>query len=161
VIQATGAARKSEHADGYSSNAYGAVFVEVTVDEMLGRVRVSRMTAAYAAGRILNASTARSQYIGGLVFGIGMALHEETRIDANLGRIVNATLSDYLVPVHADVPDIDLHFVEETDEHLENGGVKGVGMLGTVGTAAAIANAVFHATGCRVRDLPIRLEDFL
>jgi xanthine dehydrogenase YagR molybdenum-binding subunit len=161
VIGATGKTFKSEHADSYSSNAYGAVFVEVTVDEMLGRVRVSRVTAAYAAGRILNARTARSQYIGGLVFGIGMALHEETRFDPNLGRIVNGNLSDYLVPVHADVPDIEVRFVEEMDEHLGNGGVKGIGMLGTVGTAAAIANAVFHATGRRVRHLPIRLEDFL
>jgi xanthine dehydrogenase YagR molybdenum-binding subunit len=161
ALIATGSAAKSERAGAFSSNAYGAVFVEVEIDEELGRVRVSRVTAAYASGRILNARTARSQYIGGLVFGIGMALHEETRFDADLGRIVTRNFADYLVPVHADVPDIDVHLVEEVDEHLDTGGVKGIGMLGTVGTAAAIANAVFHATGRRIRDLPIRMEQFL
>jgi xanthine dehydrogenase YagR molybdenum-binding subunit len=160
AIEASGSATAAEASPSYSSNAYGAVFVEVEVDEDIGRVRVSRVTAAYAAGRILNARTARSQFIGGLVFGIGMALHEETRLDANLGRIVNPTLADYLVPTHADVPTMDVHLVPDPDEHLPGGGVKGIGMLGTVGTAAAVTNAVFHATGRRIRDLPIRLEQF-
>ena len=123
-------------------------------------MRLERITAAYAAGRIVNALLARSQYIGGLVFGIGMALHERTIMDERLGRIVNDNLSDYLLPVHADMPSFDIHIVEEDDPHLASG-IKGIGMIGTVGIAAAIANAVFHATGRRIRDLPIRAEHFL
>jgi xanthine dehydrogenase YagR molybdenum-binding subunit len=132
----------------------------VRVDPTLGEVRVARLTAAYAAGRILNPLLARSQFIGGLIGGIGMALHEATVMDARLGRIVNDNLADYLIPVHADMPRFDIRIVDEADPHLA-GGIKGIGMLGTVGTAAAIANAVFHATGRRVRDLPIRLEHCL
>jgi xanthine dehydrogenase YagR molybdenum-binding subunit len=141
----------------FSACAYGAVFAEVAVDSELGEVRIIRLTAAYAAGRILNARLARSQYVGGLIGGIGMALHEATLMDARLGRIIGDNLADYLIPVHADMPDFDVHIVDEVDPHLA-GGAKGIGMLGTVGTAAAIANAVFHATGQRIRDLPIRLE---
>ncbi|KQV96520.1 xanthine dehydrogenase family protein molybdopterin-binding subunit [Pelomonas sp. Root1237] len=144
----------------YSAYGFGAVFAEVHVDATLGTVRVTRITAAYAAGRILNPMLARSQYVGGLVGGIGMALHEATLMDQASGRVVNTSLSDYLVPVHADMPRFDIHIVEEDDPHLA-GGIKGIGMLGTVGTAAAIANAVFHATGRRLRDLPIRLEHLL
>lgn len=144
----------------YSSNGYGAVLAEVRVDPELGEVRVARLTAAYATGRILNPLLARSQHIGGLVFGIGMALHEATVMDERLGRIVNDNFSGYLVPVHADMPRFDIHLVDEEDPHLGSG-IKGIGMLGTVGTAAAIANAVFHATGRRIRRLPIRLEDCL
>jgi xanthine dehydrogenase YagR molybdenum-binding subunit len=144
----------------HSSYGYGAVFAEVRVDSELGEVRVSRITAAYAAGRILNPMLARGQYIGGLVGGIGLALHEATIVDERLGRIVNGNLADYLIPVHADMPRFDIHLVDEDDPHL-GGGIKGIGMLGIVGTAAAIANAAFHATGRRIRDLPIRLESFL
>jgi xanthine dehydrogenase YagR molybdenum-binding subunit len=133
-------------------HAFGACFAEVHVDRELGIVRVARITAAYAAGRILNAKLARSQYAGGIVFGIGMALHERVERDPNLGLIVNHNLSDYLIPVHADMPDIDVLLVEEDDD------VKGIGMIGTVGVAAAIANAVFHATGKRIRRLPILPE---
>jgi xanthine dehydrogenase YagR molybdenum-binding subunit len=140
-----------------SSFGYGAVFAEVKVDSDLGEVGVARLTAAYAAGRILNPLLARSQYIGGLVGGIGMALHEATITDERLGRVLGTSLSDYLIPVHADMPVFDVHIVDEDDSHLA-GGIKGIGMLGTVGVAAAIANAVFHATGIRVRDLPIRPE---
>jgi xanthine dehydrogenase YagR molybdenum-binding subunit len=136
------------------------VFAEVRVDADLGEVRVARLTAAYANGRILNPLLARSQFVGGLVWGIGMALHEATLTDAPSGRIVNDNLADYLIPVHADMPRFDVHLVDEDDPHLA-GGIKGIGMIGTVGTAAVIANAVFHATGRRVRDLPIRLEDCL
>jgi xanthine dehydrogenase YagR molybdenum-binding subunit len=143
-----------------SSFGYGAVFAEVRVDAELGEVRVDRLTAAYAAGRIINPLLARSQFVGGLIGGIGMALHEATVMDERLGRIVNDTLADYLIPVHADMPRFDIHLVDEDDPHLA-GGIKGIGMLGTVGTAAAIANAVFHATGLRIRDLPIRLEQCL
>jgi xanthine dehydrogenase YagR molybdenum-binding subunit len=144
----------------YSSYGFGAVFAEVRVDPALGALRVTRLTAAYAAGRVLNPRLARSQFIGGLIGGIGMALHEATIMDQRLGRIVNDNLSDYLIPVHADMPQFDIHIVEEHDPHI-GAGVKGIGMLGTVGTAAAIANALFHATGLRIRELPIRPEHCL
>jgi xanthine dehydrogenase YagR molybdenum-binding subunit len=147
-------------APGVSSSAFGAVFVEVGVDPELGEVRVRRISAAYACGRILNPLLARSQLVGGLVFGIGMALHEATVTDARTGRIVNASLADYAIPVHADMPRFDVALIDEDDSHLA-GGVKGVGMIGTVGVSAAIANAVFHATGRRIVDLPIRAEHFL
>jgi xanthine dehydrogenase YagR molybdenum-binding subunit len=143
-----------------SALSHGAVFAEVMVDPDLGEVRVRRLTAAYAAGRILNPLLARSQYLGGLVCGIGMALHEETMMDPRLGRIPGDNLSDYLVPVHADMPQFDIHLVKEPDPWLP-GGVKGIGMIGAVGVAAAIANAVFHATGRRIYDLPIRLEQII
>jgi xanthine dehydrogenase YagR molybdenum-binding subunit len=155
----------SEHAEPdkqarFSAYGYGAVFCEVRVDPELGEVRVTRVTAAYASGRVINPLLARSQLEGGIVFGIGMALHEETIMDEHRGRVINDNLADYLIPTHADIPALDVHLVEEQDPHLA-GGIKGVGMIGTVGTAAAIANAVFHATGCRIRDLPIRPERFI
>ena len=121
---------------------------------------MTRLTGAYAAGRVLNPLLAHSQHIGGLVWGIGLALHEATIMDRRLGRIVNDNLSDYLIPVHADMPRFDVHLVPEEDPHLASG-IKGIGMLSIVGVAAAIANAVYHATGRRIRDLPIRLEHFL
>jgi xanthine dehydrogenase YagR molybdenum-binding subunit len=138
----------------HTVNTFGACYAEVRVDLDLGQIRVSRLTAAYAAGRIMNAKLARSQFIGGLVFGIGMALHEKVLIDPRSGFVSNRSLTDYLLPVHADVPSIEVHLVEEDDPHVPSG-VKGLGMNGTVGTAAAITNAVYHATGFRVRDLPI------
>jgi xanthine dehydrogenase YagR molybdenum-binding subunit len=110
---------------------------------------------------VLNAKTARSQLMGGLVYGIGMALLEETYIDPNLGRYVNANLEDYHVPVNADVPLIDVSTVPETDTHVNPLGVKGIGEIGNTGITGALANAVFHATGKRVRDLPITLEKIL
>ncbi|HEX3474430.1 MAG TPA: xanthine dehydrogenase family protein molybdopterin-binding subunit [Kofleriaceae bacterium] len=143
-----------------SSYAHGAVFVEVAVDPDLGEVRVRRICAAYACGRILNPLLAHSQLVGGLVLGIGMALHEATVTDARSGRVVNANLADYAIAGHADMPRFEIALVDDDDPHLA-GGVKGTGMIGTVGIAAAIANAVFHATGRRIRDLPIRLESLL
>ena len=118
-----------------SMHAFGASFAEVAVDADLGEVRVRRFVACYGAGRILNAKMARSQQIGGIVFGIGMALGEATRLDAASGRITNARLTDYLLPVHADVPDIDVSFVAEDDPHVNATGVKGIGMIGAVGVA--------------------------
>lgn len=144
-----------------SSYTHSAVFVEVKVDEELGQVRVTRIVSAIAAGRILNPKTARSQIIGGVVFGIGMALTEESLLDHRLGRFMNHNYADYHIPAHADVPDIDVIFVAEHDEHINPLGAKGVGEIGVVGTVAAIANAVFHATGRRVRELPITMDKLL
>ena len=143
--------------DGRAHNTHSAVFVEVKVDEQLGVIRVTRVVSAVAAGRILNTKTAGSQILGGVVWGIGMALHEETAIDHRLGRIMNANFAEYHVPVHADVHDIKVIFVDEPDDSNPLG-IKGVGEIGIVGVAAAIANAVYHATGKRVRDLPITLD---
>jgi xanthine dehydrogenase YagR molybdenum-binding subunit len=145
----------------HSMHAFGAQFVEVKVDPDIGEIRVSRMVGAFDAGRILNAKTAHSQLIGGMVFGLGMALLEETVMDPASGRIVNANLSDYLLPVHADVPKIEAILLEGDDRIFNPVGAKGIGELPMVGVAAAVANAVYHATGVRVRDLPIRLEDVL
>ncbi len=141
-------------------NAHSAIFAEVKVDEQLGVVRVTRVVSAVAAGRILNPKTAGSQILGGVVWGIGMALHEETTIDHRLGRIMNANIAEYHVPVHADVHDIKVIFVDETDDSNPLG-IKGVGEIGIVGVAAAVANAVYHATGKRVRDLPVTLDKLL
>src|SRR5262245_5977466 len=145
----------------YTRRSHSAVFVEVRVDDDLGTIRVSRVVSAIAGGRILNPKTARSQIIGGIVWGIGMALEEESVIDQKFGRFVNHNLAEYYVPVNADVPDIDVIFVEERDAIVNPLGVKGLGELGIVGTAAAIANAVFHATGRRIRDLPITLDKMM
>jgi xanthine dehydrogenase YagR molybdenum-binding subunit len=142
-------------------HAFGAQFAEVRVDPELGTVRVVRQLAAFASGRIVNAKLARSQYIGGMIFGLGMALLEETRRDERSGRVMNANLSEYLLPVHADVPAADAILVEEIDPHVNEIGVKGIGEIGIVGAAAAIANAVYHATGQRFRDLPITPDKLL
>jgi xanthine dehydrogenase YagR molybdenum-binding subunit len=142
----------------HAHNTHSAVFAEVKVDEQLGVIRVTRVVSAIAAGRILNSKTATSQIIGGVVWGIGMALHEETLIDHNLGRIMNANIAEYHVPVNADVHDIEVIFVDEPDDIVNPLGIKGLGEIGIVGVAAAIANAIYHATGKRVRDLPITLD---
>ncbi|MCP9494691.1 MAG: xanthine dehydrogenase family protein molybdopterin-binding subunit [Pyrinomonadaceae bacterium MAG19_C2-C3] len=147
--------------NGYSSYAHSAVFVEVKVDEELGMIRVTRAVNAVAGGRILNPKTARSQVLGGVVWGISMALHEETYTDHNLGRFMNHNLAEYHVPVNADIHDIEVIFVEEHDEIVNPIGAKGLGEIGIVGTAAAVANAVYHATGKRVRDLPITIDKLL
>jgi xanthine dehydrogenase YagR molybdenum-binding subunit len=140
---------------------HSAIFAEIKVDEQLRVVRVTRIVNAVAAGRIINPKTARSQILGGVVFGMGMALHEETLVDHKLGRIVNHNLAEYHVPANADVHDIEVIFVDEPDEIINPLGVKGVGEIGVVGTAAAIANAIYHATGIRVRDLPITVDKIL
>jgi xanthine dehydrogenase YagR molybdenum-binding subunit len=143
-----------------ANNTHAAHFVEVKVDEQLGVVRVSRVVSAVAAGRILNTKTAVSQILGSVVWGIGMALHEETQIDHKFGRIMNANIAEYHVPVNADVGDIKVIFVDEADDSNPLG-VKGVGEIGIVGVAAAVANAIYHATGKRVRDLPITIDKLL
>ena len=145
----------------HSCHSFGAQFVEVRVDEATGEVRVSRVVSAFAAGKILNAKTARSQFLGGIVWGIGLALTEETVRDARSGRVVNNSLTDYHVPVNADVPAIDVIMVDESDPFVNEIGAKGIGEIGITGIGAAIANAVYHATGKRVRDLPITLDKLL
>jgi len=145
----------------YSHKVHSAVFAEVRLDEELGMLRVVRVVSAVAAGRILNVKTARSQIMGAVVGGIGMALHEETVIDHRFGRFINHNFAEYHVPVNADIHDIDVIFVDEQETHLNALGAKGVGEIGIVGTAAAIANAVYHATGVRVRDLPITIDKVL
>ena len=142
----------------YKSYTHSAVFCEARVDEELGVVRVTRLLCAVAAGRILNPKTARSQILGGMVMGIGSALHEETLLDHRLGRFMNHNLAEYHVPVHADVEGLEVLFVTEHDDKTSPIGAKGLGEIGIVGTAAAIANAVFNATGKRVRDLPITMD---
>ena len=145
----------------HAAYSHSAVFVEVKVDEELGVVRVTRLVSAIAAGRILNPKTARSQILGGVVMGIGMALHEEGMIDHRTGRIMNHNLAEYHVPAHADIHDIDVIFVDEDDDKASPIGVKGLGEIGIVGVAAAVSNAIFHATGKRIRDLPITIDKIL
>ena len=145
----------------YSSYTHSAVFCEVKVDEELGQVRVTRIVNAVAAGRIINPKTARSQILGGVVMALGAALSEETLLDNALGRFMNHNLAEYHVPVNADVEKIEVIFVDERDDKTSPIGAKGLGEIGIVGTPAAIANAVFHATGHRVRDLPITLDKVL
>ncbi|MEA2880723.1 MAG: xanthine dehydrogenase YagR molybdenum-binding subunit [Hyphomicrobiales bacterium] len=158
---------EKEKANGFKNdtaharNTHSAAFAEVKVDEQLGVIRVTRVVDAVAAGRILNLNTARSQIMGGVVWGIGMALHEGTAYDHRFGRIMNANIAEYHVPVNADVHDIEVIFVDEPDEIVNPMGIKGLGEIGIVGVAAAIANAVYHATGKRVRDLPITLDKLM
>jgi xanthine dehydrogenase YagR molybdenum-binding subunit len=144
----------------FAAYTHSAVFAEVRVDEELGVVRVERIVSAIAAGKILNPATARSQILGGVVMGVGMALHEESLWDKRLGRVMNANLGEYHVPTHADIGDVEVIFVDEEDE-ANPLGVKGLGEIGIVGAAAAVANAVFHATGKRIRDLPITIDKLL
>jgi xanthine dehydrogenase YagR molybdenum-binding subunit len=142
-------------------NTHSAVFAEVKVDEQLGVVRVTRIVCAVAAGRIINPKTARSQILGGVVMGIGMALHEEAMTDHRLGRVMNHSFAEYHVSANADIHDIEVIFVNEPDPEVTPLGVKGLGEIGIVGTAAAVANAIFHATGKRVRKLPVTIDKLL
>jgi len=160
-VEATFDAKFDEENKKYSMHSFGAQFAEVRVDPDLGEVRVKRFVGAFGAGRILNLKTARSQMIGGIVMGLGMALFEETVTDHQFGRIVNPNLGEYHVPVNADVPAIEAYFVEEKDPHVNAIGAKGVGEIGITGVAAAVANAVYHATGKRIRDLPITPDKLL
>jgi xanthine dehydrogenase YagR molybdenum-binding subunit len=141
--------------------AFGAQFVEARVHALTREIRIPRATAAFAAGRIMNPRTARSQLMGGMIWGISSALHEATEIDGRAARYVNTNLADYLIPVNADIGRIDVILVPETDDWINPLGVKGIGELGIVGLNAAVANAVWHATGVRIRELPIRLEKLL
>ncbi len=146
---------------GFACATHSAVFVEVRVDEALGTVRVSRVVSAIAAGRVINPKTARSQILGGVVWGVGMALHEQAEIDHGLGRCMNHNLAEYHIPVNADMGEVEVVFVDEPDDIVNELGSKGVGEIGVVGVAAAIANAVYHATGRRIRDFPLTVDKVL
>jgi xanthine dehydrogenase YagR molybdenum-binding subunit len=139
--------------------AFGAEFVEVRINRFTHEIRCPRLVGAFAAGRIMNPRTARSQLMGGLIWGMSSALLEATEIDERNARYVNDNLADYLVPVNADVPGVEVILLSEQDDHINPAGVKGLGELANVGTNAAICNAIYHATGQRIRKLPVRLEN--
>ena len=162
-VEGVGQFRYNAEESPFSSYTFGAQFAEVRVDEALGRVRVSRFLGAYSAGRILNEKTATSQAKGGIIFGIGTALTEGVHHDYTSGRLLNANLFDYQVPVNADIPssDIDVMFIDDGDTQVNGLGSKGIGELVTIGVNAAVANAVYHATGKRIRTLPITLDKLL
>jgi xanthine dehydrogenase YagR molybdenum-binding subunit len=142
----------------YAMHAHGAVFVEVKVDPELGQIRATRLVGAFAAGRVINPRLVRSQYYGGMIWGVSFALHEHAVMDPRSGRVMNPNLGEYHVPVNADVPSLEAILVEENDSHVNALGIKGVGEIGITGTAGAVANAVWHATGIRVREFPITLD---
>ncbi|HUK33887.1 MAG TPA: xanthine dehydrogenase family protein molybdopterin-binding subunit [Vicinamibacterales bacterium] len=158
AIEGRATVKPGDERQRYSMHSFGAVFVEVHVDPELGQIRVTRAVGAYDVGRVLNAKTAKSQMLGGIVYGLSMALHEHTAVDERSGRYLNADLSEYLVPVNADIHDIDAILLDSNDASVDEIGVKGLGEIGTTGAAAAVANAVFHATAVRARELPITLD---
>ena len=160
-IEADSSVKPGDETKNYAMHAFGAQFAEVKFDRDIGELRVSRFVGAFDGGRVMNAKTAHSQLLGGIVYGLGMALLEETHVDSETGRIVNANIAEYLVPVNADVPDIQAVLVANDERTSNPLGAKGIGELPMVGVAAAVANAVYHATGVRVRNLPIRVERLL
>jgi xanthine dehydrogenase YagR molybdenum-binding subunit len=157
-VEVTAKTEPGDEKEKYSMHSFGAVFVEVTVDEDLGEIRVPRVVGVYGVGKLMNEKTGYSQLMGGVVWGISLALFEETLIDGRAGRAVNGNLAEYHVPTCADIQSIDVQIVDEDDPHVNPLGAKGIGEIGITGVGAAIANAVFHATGKRVRDLPITLD---
>ncbi|VWB74376.1 acylaldehyde oxidase [Burkholderia pseudomultivorans] len=157
-IDAQATTKPGDEKARYAFHSFGAVFAEVHVDAALGTIRVPRIVGVYSVGGLLNAKTARSQLIGGIVWGLGTALEEGSRLDVRHGRFTNANLAEYHVPVNADIGELDVSFVDERDTHFNPLGIRGIGEIGITGVPAAIANAVYHATGVRVRDLPITLD---
>jgi xanthine dehydrogenase YagR molybdenum-binding subunit len=160
ALTAQGSSAPGEELTKHSFSSFGAQFVEVRVHRWTRETRVSRMLGVFDAGRIINEQTARSQLVGGMIWGISAALHENMEIEAN-GRLANGDFASYLLPVNADIPQVDVHFVKYPDTFHNALGAKGVGEIGTVGMAAAVANAVHNATGIRVRHIPITIEDLL
>ena len=142
-------------------HAFGAQFAEVRVSADTGEVRVSRLLGVFAAGRIVNPLTARSQLIGGMTMGLSMALHEQSVVDPRFGHVVNHDFADYHIAASADVEAVEAHWIDEHDPYVNPMGTKGIGEIGIVGTAAAIVNGVHHATGLRVRDLPVTPDKLL
>jgi xanthine dehydrogenase YagR molybdenum-binding subunit len=161
TLEAQASAKPGDEKKRYSMHSFGAVFVEVRVDPQLCIIRVPRVVARYDVGKLMNAKTGRSQLMGGIVMGIGMALMEESILDSRNGRIVNANLAEYHVPTNADIGMIDVDVVADEDLVIDPLGARGIGEIGITGVAAAVANAVFHATGVRVRDLPITPDKLL
>src|SRR6266851_3380875 len=160
-LSASGAFETNPEAQQFSMHAFGAQFAEVRVHVTTGEVRVPRLLGVFAAGRIINPKTARSQLLGGMTMGLSMALHEASVLDPRFGDFVNHDFAEYHIATNADVGTIDVTWIDEEDLHVNPMGAKGIGEIGIVGTAAAIANAVYHATGIRVRDLPITLDKLL
>jgi len=160
-LEAIGEGGENPEAKRFAMHAYGAQFAEVHVNIDTGEVRVPRLLGVFAAGRIMNAKTARSQLLGGMTMGVSMALHEESILDPRFGDYVNHDFAEYHITTNADVGTIDVSWIDEDDPYVNPMGAKGIGEIGIVGTAAAIANAVYHATGIRVRDLPITLDKLL
>lgn len=141
--------------------AFGAAFIELRVDRRTREIRLKRVTGAFAAGRIINARTAQSQLMGGLIWGAGFALHDATDIDRRYARYTNDSIGEYLIPVNADIPGVEVIMIPEDDREVNALGIKGIGELGNAGTAAAACNAIYHATGRRVCDLPVTLDKLL
>jgi xanthine dehydrogenase YagR molybdenum-binding subunit len=141
--------------------SFGAHFVEVRIDESIGRIRVSKIVSVFDCGRIINPKTAANQIRGGIVFGLGMALMEKVEFDPNTDRIVNDNFADYRIPVNADIPNIDVLFIDRPDLDFNSFGARGLGEISFPGTAAAIGNAIFRATGKRIRKVPITMDEFI
>jgi len=145
----------------FAMHAFGAQFAEVAVHADTGEIRTRRLLGVFDAGRVINPRTARSQLVGGMIMGMSMALHEHSVMDHRYGQVINHDLASYHVAAHADIPEIDAFWLGTPDPHYNTLGAKGIAEIGTVGVAAAIANAAYHATGTRVRSLPITLDNFL
>jgi xanthine dehydrogenase YagR molybdenum-binding subunit len=161
-VEGTGkAARPPEDSARHAMYAHGAVFAEVKVDPDLCQMRVTRLVGAFAAGRIINPKLAESQLMGGMIWGTSFALHEEAKYDPRTGRIMNADFAGYHIPVNADAKGLEVITVHEDDPYVNVLGIKGVGEIGVSGTVGAIGNAIWHATGTRVRRFPIRIKDLL
>ena len=160
-LEVGGGMERSPYAGQYAMHSFGAQFVEVHVNRDTGEIRVPRMLGVFAAGRIINAKTARSQFLGGMSMGLSMALHEQSVMDPRFGEYVNHDFAEYHIATNADVRDVAIQWIDEVDPYVNPVGAKGIGEIGIVGTAAAIANAVYHATGIRVRDLPLSPDKLL
>ncbi len=160
-VEATEIAAAGEEEEKYAFHSFGAQFCELKVNRWTGEIRVQRITSVMDIGTVINLKTARSQIIGGIVFGIGMALMEGSHLEEKSGRYANANFADYLVATNADVPHMDIHFINKPDTIFNPLGARGIGEIGVTGTPAAIANAVYNATGTRVRDFPILPERLL